>query len=155
MSLLYLDASAITKLVIEEAETASLQAFISGEILATARVAVIEVGKAVARANPEADARPILARFAMVELDAELASTAAGTGGASLRALDALHVASALRLGPDLEAFVTYDARQATPHGWRVSTSRALAWTRFPGQSPSPRLRRLDLTSELAPGPGR
>jgi hypothetical protein len=113
VSLLYLDASAITKLVIEEAETASLQAFVSGEILATARVAVIEVGKAVARANPEADARPILARFAMVELDAELASTATGMGGASLRALDALHVASALRLGPDLEAFVTYDARQA------------------------------------------
>ena len=34
-------------------------------------------------------------------------------GGPSLHALDAVHVASALRLAPEIEAFVTYDDRQA------------------------------------------
>ncbi|CAN5852115.1 type II toxin-antitoxin system VapC family toxin [soil metagenome] len=113
MSLLYLDSSAITKLVIEEPETASLQAAVGGRALASTRVAVVEVGKAVVRSNPAADPQPVFARLAMVELDADLASTAAGIGGATLRALDAIHIASALRLGSELDAFITYDARQA------------------------------------------
>jgi predicted nucleic acid-binding protein len=85
--------------------------------MATSRVSVVEVGKAVARANPEADTNGILALLAFVELDAELAAVAADTGGASLRALDAIHVASALRLGPEIESFLTYDARQAEAAG--------------------------------------
>jgi predicted nucleic acid-binding protein len=31
----------------------------------------------------------------------------------ALRTLDAIHLASALRIGADLEAFVTYDRRQS------------------------------------------
>jgi predicted nucleic acid-binding protein len=42
-----------------------------------------------------------------------LARLAGATGGPSLRALDAIHVAAALRLGPEIEVFVTYDDRQA------------------------------------------
>ena len=38
---------------------------------------------------------------------------AAGTGSAALRALDAIHVASALRVGGEIAGFVTYDDRQA------------------------------------------
>jgi len=34
-------------------------------------------------------------------------------GPAGLRSLDAIHLASALTLGDELDAFVTYDARQA------------------------------------------
>lgn len=56
---------------------------------------------------------PILRRLAFVELDPELAELAGALGGPGLRSLDAIHLASALRLGPALEAFVTYDARQA------------------------------------------
>jgi predicted nucleic acid-binding protein len=76
-------------------------------------VAVVEVTKAVTRANPEVDAQAVLARLAFVELDGELARVAAATGGPTLRALDAIHLASALRLGHEVEAFVTYDDRQA------------------------------------------
>ncbi len=75
---------------------------------------MVEVGKAVARANPAADPLPVLSRIAFVELDNELARVAAGTGTPELRALDAIHIASALRLGPELDAFVTYDDRQAS-----------------------------------------
>lgn len=74
---------------------------------------MVEVTKAVARSNPTADPQPVLARLALVELDAELARVAAATGGAMLRALDAIHLASAQRLGSEIVAFVTYDDRQA------------------------------------------
>jgi predicted nucleic acid-binding protein len=109
----YVDASAITKLVITEPETTALQAYARGRTLVTSRVAVVEVTKAVARANPAADAGAVLSRLAIVELDAELAILAGAIGGSTLRALDAIHVASAERLAPDIEAFVTYDDRQA------------------------------------------
>lgn len=70
--------------------------------------------KAVARANPTVDPQAIFALLAFVELDADLARVAAATGGADLRSLDAIHIASAVRLGPELAGFVTYDARQAS-----------------------------------------
>ena len=79
----------------------------------SSRVAFVEVSRAVARANPDADAGPVLARLAFVELDVELARIAATVGGPGLRALDAIHLASALRVARDVSAFVTYDDRQA------------------------------------------
>lgn len=88
-----------------------------GQSLVSSRVAVVEVGKAVARANPTADPQPLLARFALVELDAELALISASTGTPDLRALDSIHLASALRLGSELAAFLTYDDRQAQAAG--------------------------------------
>jgi len=75
---------------------------------------VVEVTKAVTRANANADPQPVLALLAFVELDAELARVSAMTGGPDLRSLDAIHIASAIRLGPELAGFVTYDARQAS-----------------------------------------
>ena len=109
----YLDASAITKLVVDERESAALERLVAGKALATSRVAVVEVTKAVARADPGADPWDVLSLLAFVELDADLARLAGATGGPALRALDAVHVASALRLAPELEVFVTYDDRQA------------------------------------------
>ena len=113
MSSLYLDASAITKLVLDEPETAALQELVRGRSLLTSRVAMVEVTKAAARANPKADPGPVFALLAFLELDADLAHVAGGTGGATLRSLDAIHVASALRAATEVEAFVTYDSRQA------------------------------------------
>ena len=48
-----------------------------------------------------------------VELDAEIASLAGRLEPSSLRSLDAIHLASALALGHEIDTFVTYDARQA------------------------------------------
>jgi predicted nucleic acid-binding protein len=110
---LFLDASAITKLVVDEPESAALERVVAGKVLVTSRVAVVEVTRAVARADPAADPWGVLSRVAFVELDADLARLAGATGGPLLRALDAIHIASALRLVPEIEAFVTYDDRQA------------------------------------------
>jgi predicted nucleic acid-binding protein len=79
----------------------------------SSRVALVEVTKAVARHDPEADPTAVLGRVSWVELDEDIAGVASSTGGPRLRALDAIHVASALRVAPEIEAFVTYDARQA------------------------------------------
>jgi predicted nucleic acid-binding protein len=114
VSVLYLDASAITKLVIAEAESEALLDAVRGNSLISSRVVVVEVGKAVARADPTVDPQPVLAHVAFVEFDADLAQIAAGTGSAMLRALDAIHVASALRVGGEITSFVTYDDRQAS-----------------------------------------
>lgn len=99
--------------MVTEPESAALRAAVDGRDLVSSRVAVVEVTKAVARVDLEAEPYATFSRLAFIELDADVATIAAATGGARLRALDAIHIASALRLGADLEAFITYDARQA------------------------------------------
>jgi uncharacterized protein len=97
---------------------------VRGRSLVSSRVAVVEVTKAVGRANPVADAHPLFALLSFVELDVDLASIAGAIGGPGLRSLDAIHVASAVRLGSEVETFISYDARQseaARAAGLRVS----------------------------------
>ena len=109
--------------MIEEVESAALRSRVKGQSLVSSRVAVVEVGKAVARANPAADPQPMLSRIAFVELDAELSRVAAWTGRPELRALDAIHLACALAIGDDDLDIVTYDARlseAARGYGLRV-----------------------------------
>lgn len=113
MSSAYLDSSALTKLVIDEPESPTLQIVLQGRALLSSRVAVVEVSKAVARSNPIADPSMILSLVTILEFDADVASMASTTGGAGLRALDAIHVATALLVGAELAAFITYDTRQS------------------------------------------
>lgn len=113
MTHLYLDASALAKLVIFERETPDLRTAVRDRAIATSHVAVVEVTKAAARAGSEADPSQILALVTLLAFDTRVAALAATTGGPSLRSLDAIHVASAVLLGPDLESFITYDTRQA------------------------------------------
>ena len=49
----------------------------------------------------------------LVELDADVRERAARLEPFLVRAIDAIHIVSALTLGPDVRAFVTYDTRQA------------------------------------------
>ncbi len=50
--------------------------------------------------------------MALLAVDMEIPERAAGLEPPELRTLDAIHPASALSLGSDLLAFVTYDDRQ-------------------------------------------
>jgi predicted nucleic acid-binding protein len=64
----------------------------------------------------EADAigtriRQVLDGLVLLEFDAGVAAAAARLQPATLRTLDAIHLASALELQDDLVAIVTYDAR--------------------------------------------
>lgn len=115
--MIYLDASAIVKLVVDEAETEALQAWLRRRRppLVTSDLSRVEVVRACMRAQPEVllDAQRAVARLATVPLTPRLLTTAAALRPPSLRALDAIHVASALALGSPLRAFVTYDHRLA------------------------------------------
>ena len=118
---LYLDSSAIVKLVQREAESAALRRFLrrhGDERRVTSTLARVEVVRAVAGGGPRAiaHARRQLDRVDQLVLDKDLLDTAAMLGSAKLRSLDAIHLASATMLGAELLALVTYD-RPMGEHG--------------------------------------
>ena len=118
------------KLVIDEPESASLERHLKDDpVLATSRIAVVEVLRAVVLANPEPEvtdeAEELLASCMLVELSAGLLREAAGLASATVRTWDALHLASALRVEPD--ELLAYDRRlagAASERGLAVSGPR-------------------------------
>ena len=114
MSPAYIDSSALVKLVVREAETDALRRFVdSAGPLASSILATVEVPRAVARVAPEATLAlaAVIDRLNTLAFDARIAARAAAISPASLRALDAIHLATALELGDELTAFVCYDDR--------------------------------------------
>ncbi len=114
---LYLDSSAIVKLVAQEAESAALRRFLRrhrADDRVTSALARVEVVRAVAPTGPTAVAlaRRQLGRLHQIALDAELLDRAATLAPvALLRSLDAVHLAAAELIGTELRAVVTYDRR--------------------------------------------
>jgi len=114
-TLAYVDSSALTKLVLVEAETAGmLRWYIESERLASSRLGVIETRRAAARRDHDPTRLDqVLRSFTVLEIDSVVATAAAALHPPSLRTLDAIHLATALGLGDELDAFVTYDDRLA------------------------------------------
>jgi uncharacterized protein len=115
--LVYLDSSALVKLVVREAESDALRTWMTAHPAAvTSALAVTEVRRAIGRLSPRRGlsdrARLVLDGVALLAVDQDVLERAARLAPKELRTLDAIHVASALSLGPDLLAFVTYDDRQ-------------------------------------------
>lgn len=116
---LYLDSSALVKLVKREAETAALRRYLRrhrADTRVTSALARVEVVRAVSTGGPTAvaHARRQLTGLDQINIDAELLDDAADlTPGSLLRSLDAIHLASARAVGTDLRAVVTYDVRMA------------------------------------------
>ena len=114
-SLAYVDASALVKLVLDEAESMAMNRwYVEAERLVTSRVGHVETVRAASRRDHDPARRDrVLAGVEVYELNAGVAGIAAGLQSALLRTLDAIHIATALALGPELDAFVTYDDRLA------------------------------------------
>lgn len=116
---LYLDSSALVKLVQRETESEALRRFLRrnrGDELVTSALARVEVVRAVygGGAGAVAKARRQLSRLDQVLLTTDLldrAATLAPDG--QLRSLDAVHLAAAQLVGSDLRAILTYDVRMA------------------------------------------
>jgi predicted nucleic acid-binding protein len=127
---LYLDSSALVKLVIRETESSALRrALRLDSARATCALARVEVVRAVRPhgAAAVARARQLLRTLDVVQLDDELLDSAAMLDGGLLRGLDAIHLAAALMLADDVTAVVTYDQRMAaaaTAMGLPVSAPR-------------------------------
>lgn len=116
MSLAYLDSSAFVKLFVAETESQQLMAWLS-DWPERASCALLRT-EAVRALRPHGAERLVRARAAfaamrLVQLDDDLLD-AAGELPPSCRSLDAIHLAAARALGPDLGVLVTYDRRMAS-----------------------------------------
>jgi len=114
----YLDSSALLKLVLSERETPALvDALARWPDRLSSVLLPIECRRIVLRAgNPPAVAAKLgqeLARVTTIRLDEVVQKLAAMIGPPRLRSLDAIHLASALSIGDYPEAFITYDDRLA------------------------------------------
>lgn len=112
----YLDASALVKLAVPETESAAMLAFVErNRTQVTSVVATVEVPRVLVRLGISLGDREaaILAEVGSIWLDPTVAARAVAIGPTGLRTLDAIHLASAMELGWDLAAFVTYDRRLA------------------------------------------
>ncbi len=120
---LYLDSSALVKLVQQESESGALRGLIldhKPDTLVTSALARVEVVRAVWGGGHRAvdQARRQLARLDQIVLGGALLDRAAGLAPqVQLRSLDAIHLAAAQTVGDDLRAIVTYDRRMADAAG--------------------------------------
>ncbi|MFL4905790.1 type II toxin-antitoxin system VapC family toxin [Streptomyces sp. MMS24-I2-30] len=116
--MIYLDSAAVVKLVHAESESQALRDWLDerAETAWTSSVLLeIESSRALARYAPEAVARlhPVLDLIELVELDASIRILAQTVKPTAVRSLDAIHLATALRIRSQLTSFVTYDKRLA------------------------------------------
>ena len=128
--MIYLDSSAIVKMIRPEAESRDLVEWLNrrNEPAVTSVLAEVEVPRALRRSSPAhlAAMPAVLARISRIEMDAAVRATAGAYVTDALRSLDAIHLATAEVLvasGKRVSAFVTYDTRQAgavEPTGIRV-----------------------------------
>ena len=119
------------KLVLEEPESVALERHLGGApVLVTSRIATVEVLRATALANPAPEVHDeverLLSNCMLVDVTSEVLRSAAGLASARVRTLDAVHLASALRVDPD--ELVAYDRRlleAAAEHGIVTSSPGA------------------------------
>jgi uncharacterized protein len=111
----YVDASAIVKLVLEEPETPAMQRwFVEATYAVTSRVGIVETRRATSRRpHDQVHREHVLRDVEVLELTPAIAASAAVIQPPGIRTLDAIHLASALAIAADLDAFVTYDDRMA------------------------------------------
>jgi len=111
---LYIDTSALAKLILEEPEPPALQDYLSGAgTVVSSAVALTELVRAACRVRSdlEGEARQLLEHVVLVNVDRRVLERAATLSPREIRTLDAIHLATAQMLGDELEVIVTYDAR--------------------------------------------
>jgi predicted nucleic acid-binding protein len=115
---MYLDTSALVKLVVKGPESPALETYLGehpADTRFTAALGRTELVRAVARQqsiDSTAHARRVLGRLDLVPQTNRLLDAAAIVMPPDLRSLDAIHLAAALT-APDLRALVTYNNRLA------------------------------------------
>jgi predicted nucleic acid-binding protein len=114
----YLDTSAVIKLLVREGETAALRRRlkewphrVSSALL---RVELLRTVRRAGMPRLMEGARRYLVGIDLIRLDDDLLERAAEIEPSTGRSLDAIHLATAISLGSDLAAVVTYDGRMST-----------------------------------------
>ena len=128
--MLYLDTSAFLKLVVKETHSDVLRLELVGKRAWSSSLLGVEAHRAAQRLGvPSPVVDEFLAAVTLISLSESTMLTARTVGTQDLRTLDAIHLASALELGSDLDAMCTYDARLA-----RASRSVGIS-VQSPGQA--------------------
>lgn len=123
----YLDTSAFVKLCWPEPESGALQSYlrawplrVSSSLLWTEALRAAQ-RQSTARLQQVQNA---MRAVALIDLDRTVLRQAGMLGPPDIRSLDAIHLAAASSLGPDLGVLLTYDQRMATAaqaHGFIVA----------------------------------
>jgi predicted nucleic acid-binding protein len=110
---LFLDTSALVKLVFAEDETTSLIRFVGVQPVAVSTISRTELRRVALRLDRTrlGECSELLRGCFEVPLPPEALDQAGLLEPAQLRSLDAIQLTAALRLGGELHAFVAYDAR--------------------------------------------
>ena len=112
----YLDASAAVKLLVNEPESSALTALLSAaDLLISSEILVVELGCFVDRRDDDRAAERrarLLRQCELVAFLPEVGERAAAPFTPPQRALDAIHLATALHLDLEGMAFFSYDRQQ-------------------------------------------
>lgn len=117
--MIYLDTSALIKLLVAEKESAALATWLTthGPVWFTSTLTEVELPLSAARHGlPLGSSERLLDRTHLVDITADVRTAAAGYGSLGLRTLDAIHVASATSVH-SVDAPITvvsYDTRRLT-----------------------------------------
>ena len=110
----YLDSSALVKLAIAEPESAALRRHLRRHRpLVSSALARTEVLRAVhlEGAAGIARARDVLSSVELIRVSDRILNAAGLLHPADVHSLDAIHLATAQQLGPDLSRLIAYDER--------------------------------------------
>ena len=113
--MVYLDSSAIVKLLVSERDAAALRRYLdTRHYRVSSTLARVEVLRTLVRLDADAEtlarADEILARIALIPMDAAVLSAAGRMEPPRMRTRDAVHLATALSLSA-VKVVVTYDHR--------------------------------------------
>jgi predicted nucleic acid-binding protein len=123
--LIYIDTSALLKLVRDGAESAALREYLEADTppaLVSSALLTVEARRGTMRSNPARMPRVdvLLATVTQVEISAAVVESAGRLPDPMLRSLDAIHLATALLVREELEVLLSYDDRllaAADAHG--------------------------------------
>ena len=127
--LAYVDASAFVKLVIGEPESDALGDALAGLTMTSSAILEVEAMLVLRRRQPRSlnAVRRLLGSVRLVDVEPAIRRAAGDLEDPGLRALDAIHLATALSLGERCGAFFAYDDRliaAARAHGLTVTGPR-------------------------------
>lgn len=114
----YADTSALAKFLADEQESSALTEWIAGIedlVIVSSDLVRTELMRAIRRTHPAAasSVKALLDTLMLVPISTDICDSAARLEPPTLRSLDAIHLATALAAGEDLEAMLTYDDRLA------------------------------------------
>jgi uncharacterized protein len=114
--LIYLDTSALLKLVRAEPESAALVGYLRGRTgLVSSALLAVEARRAAIRGAPDQLPRIdlLLTRVDLVAISPAVVESASRLPDPLLRSLDAIHLATALLVREEVDVLLTYDDRLA------------------------------------------